>query len=104
MKSNNKNNALEQELATKTNELEQQRNAMLKKGVKLTLADIVNKIESHSAEITALMSGKIQKAQLQNLAASVIADGTDVECVCLLLQSRTIKLHRYGCLLVHIGR
>lgn len=77
MKSNNKNNALEQELATKTNELEQQRNAMLKKGVKLTLADIVNKIESHSAEITALMIGKIQKAQLQNLAASVIADGTD---------------------------
>ena len=75
--SDEKNFNLNQELDAKSSELEVQRKEMLKKGVKLTLQDIVNKIEPHTEEITALMIGKIQKAQLQNLAASVIVDGAD---------------------------
>ena len=75
--SSNKNNALEQELVTKTNELEQHRNAMLKKGVALTIADIVNRIESHKDDITQLMIGKIQKKQLQNKVASILVEATD---------------------------
>lgn len=74
---NEKDISLGQELDAKAQELEAQRIEMLKKGVKLTLDDIVNKIESHTEEITALMIGKIQKAKLQNLAASVIAEGAD---------------------------
>ncbi len=75
--SDEKNFNLNQELDAKAQELEIQRKEMLKKGVKLTLQDIVNKIESHTVEITALMIGKIQKAKLQNLAACVIAEGAD---------------------------
>lgn len=74
---NEKDFSLGQELDAKAQKLENQRNEMLKKGVKLTLQDIVSKIESHTEEITALMIGKIQKAQLQNLASSVIAEGAD---------------------------
>lgn len=77
MSSINNNNPFENELNAKSSELEIQRKEMLKKGVKLTLQDIVDKIESHTEEITALMIGKIQKAKLQNLAACVIAEGTD---------------------------
>ena len=72
MSTNNKDFSLGQELDAKTQELEAQRKEMLKKGVKLTLQDIVDKIESHTEEITALMIGKIQKAKLQNLAACEI--------------------------------
>jgi putative DNA primase/helicase len=75
--SDEKNFNLNQELDAKSSELEIQRKEMLKKGVKLTLQDIVDKVESHTAEITALMIGKIQKAKLQNLAACVIAEGAD---------------------------
>lgn len=74
---NEKDIRLGSELDAKSSELEIQHKEMLKKGVKLTLQDIVNKIESYTAEITALMIGKIQKAKLQNLAASVIVESAD---------------------------
>lgn len=69
--------SLGQELDAKAQELKIQRSEMLKKGVKLTLQDIVNKIQPHTEEITALMIGKIQKTKLQNLAASIIVEGAD---------------------------
>ena len=74
---NNFDLSMERELTTKANELKQQRVKMLKNGVKLTLEDIVNKIEPHTSEITALMIGSIQKGKLQNLAASIIVGCSD---------------------------
>lgn len=74
---NEKDFSLRQELDAKAQELKIQRSEMLKKGVKLTLQDIVNKIQPHTEEITALMIGKIQKTKLQNLAASIIVEGAD---------------------------
>ena len=50
---NDKDFNLGQELNVKTQELELQRKEMLKKGVKHTLQDILNKIEPHIKEITA---------------------------------------------------
>ena len=68
---------LNQELAKKVNELNLQRSEMLKKGVKNTLQDILDKILSHEEEITKLMIGKIQRKELQHLAAKVIVEGCD---------------------------
>ena len=77
MDTNNMNTSFESELTSKVNQLDRQRKNMLKNGVRLTLEDIVNKIEPHTQEITALMIGKIQKGMLQNLAANIIVSSTD---------------------------
>lgn len=69
------NDPLSKELVAKHDELEVQRKEMLKRGVEITLAEILSGIVSHKDEITQLMIGKIQKGKLQNLASSIIFHG-----------------------------
>ncbi len=71
------NDFFEQELSAKSNELLLQGLQVMRHGATITLADIVNKIQPHVEEITALMIGKIQKSKLQSLAARIIVDGCE---------------------------
>ena len=55
-----KTGSFDDELNARNIELENKRDELLKDGVRVTLNDIVESIESHQDEFTKLMIGKIQ--------------------------------------------
>ena len=64
------------ELNAQNIELENKRDELLKDGVRVTLNDIVESIESHQDEFTKLMIGKIQTKAIRNLTADILVEAT----------------------------
>ena len=71
-----KTGSFDDELNARNIELKDKRDELLKDGVRVTLNDIVESIESHQDEFTKLMIGKIQTKAIRNLTADILVEAT----------------------------